>query len=177
MRCCLYCMRRRPVGAPPVSPGRRSCECTAACLQGLQPLSKVLVRGPAGEPAGPQQGLKYPALQVLGVYQAGVYLWKCQDTSVSEVALYGAGYHAFLEWYGVNNTCAPAYFCQRHQVWCDLILRCLLSSQSHRVWYSFRCEASNIVWAAPVRAHLSLRVDLRRSQLGNLMSAFIPHTA
>lgn len=42
-----------------------------------------------------------------GVYQAGVFLWKCQDTSVSQVALFGAGYHAFLEWYGVNNTCAP----------------------------------------------------------------------
>ena len=42
-----------------------------------------------------------------GVYQAGVYLWKCQDTIVAEVALFGAGYHAFLEWYGVNNTCAP----------------------------------------------------------------------
>ena len=46
-------------------------------------------------------------VQVPGVYQAGVFLWKCQDTSVSQVALFGAGYHAFLEWYGVNNTCAP----------------------------------------------------------------------
>ena len=42
-----------------------------------------------------------------GVYQAGVFLWKCQDTTVSQVALFGTGYHAFLEWYGVNNTCAP----------------------------------------------------------------------
>ena len=50
------------------------------------------------------------ALQVPGVYQAGVYLWKCQNTVVSEVALFGAGHHAFLEWYGVNNTCAPACF-------------------------------------------------------------------
>ena len=45
-----------------------------------------------------------------GVYQAGVFLWKCQDTTVSRVALFGAGYHAFLEWYGINNTCAPPLF-------------------------------------------------------------------
>ena len=45
-------------------------------------------------------------VQVPGVYQAGVFLWKCQDTSVSQVALFGAGSHAFLEWFGVNNTCA-----------------------------------------------------------------------
>ena len=47
------------------------------------------------------------APQVPGVYQAGVYLWKCQDTTVSEVALFGTGHHAFVEWYGINNTCAP----------------------------------------------------------------------
>ena len=45
-------------------------------------------------------------MQVPGVYQAGVFLWKCQNTAISQVALFGAGYHAFLEWYGVNNTCA-----------------------------------------------------------------------
>lgn len=63
-------------------------------------------------------------IQVPGVYQAGVYLWKCQNTAVSQVALFGAGYHAFLEWYGNNNTCAlplqrqpPASFplCSRGQ--------------------------------------------------------------
>ncbi|KAK9840645.1 hypothetical protein WJX81_006647 [Elliptochloris bilobata] len=44
------------------------------------------------------------AVVVTGVYQAGVFLWKCQDTIVSQVAMFGVGYHAFLEWYGVNNT-------------------------------------------------------------------------
>ena len=57
------------------------------------------------------------ALQVQDVYQAGVYLWKCQGTSVSEVALFGAGYHAFLEWHGVNNTCAPACACSFNCPW------------------------------------------------------------
>ncbi len=53
-------------------------------------------------------------MQVPGVYQAGVFLWKCQNTAISQVALFGAGYHAFLEWYGGNNTCALPLQHQSH---------------------------------------------------------------
>ena len=78
-----------------------------------------------------------------GVYQAGVFLWKCQDTTVSQVALFGAGYHAFLEWYGVNNTCAPFLLLQvargavcwgcalRAQLPEDVLMNCHLALAQH----------------------------------------------